>query len=108
MLTIRAEIKFFNPNKSSSINDGLSAKATIRPAFNFGKELLFSGTVESDSECEMYLYQNVYVVKVTFQTIDGEAYEAVKSVIKIGMNLDIQNGSRVIGEAKLLDYKYKE
>jgi hypothetical protein len=108
MLTIRAEIKFFNPNKSSSINDGISAKATIRPAFNFGEELLFSGTVESDSEYETYLYQNVYVAKVKFQTIDGEAYEAVKPLIKIGMNLDIQSGSRIIGEAKLLGYEYKD
>jgi hypothetical protein len=108
MLIIKAEMMFFNPIKNSSIKDGISAKATIRPAFNFGEELLFSGTVESDSECEMYLYQNVYVVKVTFPTIEGEAYEAVKPLIKIGMNLDIQNGSRVIGKAKLLDYEFKK
>lgn len=41
-----------------------------------------------------------------FPTIEDEAYEAIKPLIKIGMNLNIQTGSKIIGKAKLLDYDY--
>ena len=89
MLIIRAEIIFFHPNGSFSINDGICTNITLRPAFNFGEGLLFSGTVESDCVYEKYIYENMYVVSVKFPTIENEAYEAIQSVIKIGMNLDI-------------------
>ncbi|MCO1604055.1 hypothetical protein [Desulfosporosinus nitroreducens] len=108
MLAIKAEIMFFRPNGNSAINDGISTNNILRPAFNFGEGLLFSGTIESDSCCEKYIYENLYVVTIKFPTIEDEAYEVVKSFIKKGMNLDIQNASKIIGKSILLDYEYKE
>ena len=99
---------FFSPNENSTKNDGICANITLRPAFNFGEGLLFSGTIENDSMYEKYIYQNVYTVKVEFPTIEDEAYDTIQSLIKVGMNLDIQNASRIIGRAKLLDYLYKD
>lgn len=108
MLTIKAKIIFFSPEESSSTSDGICAKNILRPAFNFGEELLFSGTIISDNENEQYLYKSTYVVNVKFPTIDNEAYEAIQPLIKIGMDLAIQNASRIIGESKLLDYTYRD
>lgn len=107
MLIIKAKIMFFNPKESSAKSDGICTKNILRPAFNFGEGLLFSGTIKNDSTNEKYLYQSSYVVEVEFPTIEDEAYEAIQPLIKIGMNLNIQNASRIIGEAKLLDYIYK-
>lgn len=108
MLTAKVEIIFFNQHEKTSNNDGISTKIALRPAFNFGEGLLFSGTIKSDSNIEKYLFKNMYVVKVEFPTIEDEAYEVIESLLKIGMNLDIQNASKKIGEAKLLDYIYKD
>lgn len=56
---------------------------------------------------QKYLYEKEYVIKVEFPTIENEAYEAIKPLIRIGMDLNIQTGSKTIGKAKLLDYAYK-
>lgn len=108
MLIIKAKIMFFNPKESLSKGDGLCTKNILRPAFNFGEELLFSGTIKSESENEKFLYQSNYVVEVEFPTIEDEAYEAIQPLIQIGMNLNIQIASRIVGDAKLLDYTYKD
>lgn len=107
MLVVTAEIIFFKLNENSSIDDGLDASKTLRPAFNFGEDLLFSGTIKNDSSLQKYLYEKEYVIKVEFPTIEDEAYEAIKPLIKIGMDLNMQTGSKTIGKAKLLDYVYR-
>lgn len=108
MIIAKAEITFFDLDRNSSGYEGICAKKILRPAFNFGENLLFSGTVESDGIIETYIFEKIYVVQVQFPTIEGEAYQAIKHLIKIDMNLDIQNGSRIIGKAKLLHYIYKD
>lgn len=108
MLITRVKIMFFSPKGSSSESDGICAKNILRPAFNFGEGLLFSGTIKDNSENEKYLYQSSYLVEVEFPTIEEEAYEAIQPLIKVGMSLKIQNASRVIGEGKLLDYIYND
>jgi hypothetical protein len=107
MLIAKAEIIFFKINENFSIDDGLDASNTLRPAFNFGEDLLFSGTIINDSSFQKYLYEKEYVIKIEFPTIEDEAYEAVKPLIKIGMDLNMQTGSKTIGKAKLLDYTYR-
>ena len=106
MLTIKAKIMFFNPKDSFTRNGGISTKNTLRPAFKFGEGLLFSGTIKNGTENEKYLYQTIYVVEVELPTIGNEAYKAIQPFIKIGMYLNIQTASKIIGEAKILEYKY--
>ncbi|NLK96351.1 MAG: hypothetical protein GX275_14380 [Clostridiales bacterium] len=108
MLIATAEIIFFKISENSSSDDGLDAKIILRPAFNFGEDMLFSGTIKKDSSLQKYLYEKEYVVKVEFPTIEDEAYEAVRGLIDLDMDLNIQIGSRIIGKAKLLDYCYRE
>ncbi|GLC30962.1 hypothetical protein [Clostridium omnivorum] len=107
MLIATAKIIFLKINENSSNDDGLEARNTLRPAFDFGEDLLFSGTIKNDSSLQKYLYEKEYVVKVEFPTIEDEAYEAIKPLIKIDMDLNIQTGSKIIGKAKLLDYAYE-
>ncbi|EGO65272.1 hypothetical protein [Acetonema longum] len=108
MLIIKAEIIFDIPNKNYTENDGITTQYPLRPAFNFGEGLLFSGTIKNDLSCDKLFYQKVYCVNVEFPTIASEAYEAVQPLIKIGMSLKIQNASNVIGVAKLLDFVYRD
>ena len=107
MLVATAEIIFYKLNENSSIDDGLDVSNALRPAFNFGEDLLFSGTIKNDGSVQKYLYEKEYVIEVEFPTIEDEAYEVVKPLIKIGMDLNIQTGSKTIGKAKLLEYVYK-
>lgn len=108
MLVVRADIKFNKPEGNTVESDGISTQYTLRPAFNFGDGLLFSGTIISNIPCDKFLYQELYRVNIEFPTIEGEAYEEIKPLISEGMSLNIQNGSRIIGTAKLLDFTYKE
>ena len=82
MLIAIVEIIFLKINKGS-YNNGLEGRNTLRPAFNFGNELLFSGTIKNS--LKKYLFEKEYVVKVEFPTIEDEAYEAIKPLIKIGI-----------------------
>ena len=78
---------------------------TFQPPFNFGKGLLFTGTIKSGHR--EYLCKEKYEVDIEFFTIEDEAYEAVKPLLKPNMPLAIQEGRRILGIAKLLDYEYE-
>jgi hypothetical protein len=99
MLKAKAEIMFTLENKNYLNN------SKLQPVFNFGKDLLFSGTIKSDDK--EYLYRKKYEVDIDFFTIYGEAYDAVKPALKPDMGLTIQAGKRILGIAKLIDYKYE-
>ena len=101
MLTINAEILFTMPNQSYS-----GKKYPLRPTFNFGEGFLFSGTIISDDD--EYQYGQIYSVDVEFKTVEGDVFAGIHHLVKIGMELNIQTGSRVIGVAKLLNFKYKD
>jgi len=100
MLKIKAEIMFTIPNQSYS-----GRQYPLRPTFNFGKGFLFSGTIKS--AYNEYLYGQIYFVDVEFPTIECEAYDCIQHLVKIGMNLVIQIGLRIIGTAKLIDFVYE-
>jgi len=98
MLKTKAEIMFTleGRNYSGNIN--------LRPVFSFGKGLLFSGAVTS--EHDEYLHGQRYIVDINFFTVEDEAYEVIKPILKTDMGLTIQEGKRIIGLAKLLDFAY--
>ena len=99
MLKAKAEIMFTLESKNYLNN------SKLQPVFNFGEGLLFSGTIKSDNK--EYLYKEKYKVDIDFFTIYGEAYEAVKPTLKLDMGLPIQAGKRILGIAKLIDYKFE-
>jgi hypothetical protein len=103
MLTAKAEILFFKHNNT---NDGIDAKIILRPAFNFGEGLLISGNIMNNNLYDTYLYNKKYLIKLEFPTIVGEAYKEILPLLKIGMNLDIQTGAKLIGKAELLEFIY--
>ena len=106
MLLIIAEIIFYRTERTDPNKKGYSTKYILRPAFNFGRNLLFSGSIKNTSNVEVYLYNEKYEVDVEFPTIEDEAYEFVQPLLEIGKLITIQNASLVIGEAVILSFEY--
>ena len=99
MLKAKAEILFTLEGRS------YSGKINLRPVFRFDEGLLFSGAIKS--EHDEYLQGVKYGVDIDFFTIEDEAYEAVKPLLKPDMGVVIQAGRRILGIAKLLDFAYE-
>lgn len=68
---------------------------------------LFSGDIER-KEGEIFTFHETYVANVDFPLIPPEGWEEVKSEIFVGKLINIHTGSKIIGKAKLLEYKYYE
>ena len=98
MLTVKAEIVFTLADKNYTARDD------FRVPFNFGENMLFSGNIKSNHK--EYINNEKYMVDIEFFTIEGEAYEAVKHLLKAGSTLAMQTGSRLLGKAKLLELNY--
>ncbi|MCL1982494.1 MAG: hypothetical protein FWG53_05290 [Clostridiales bacterium] len=98
-LRLNARTSRSAPNQSYS-----GRQYPLLPAFNFGEGFLFSGTIKSNYD--EYQYGQIYPVDVKFETVEGEVFTMIKHLITIGMKLNIQTGSHIIGSAKLLDCKY--
>ena len=98
MLRAKAEIMFTLQGRNY-----LGGKH-FRPVFKFGDGLLFSGTVISDND--EYVHDKEYTVEIEFFTVEDEAYSALKSILRPGIGLTIQEGSRITGIATLLDFSY--
>ena len=98
MLKAKAEIMF------TLFDKNYIARSDFRVPFNFGEDLLFSGNIKSNYD--EYINNEKYIVDVEFFTIEGEAYEAVKHLLKIGKTIAMQTGSRLLGKAKLLEFDY--
>jgi len=100
MLSAKAEITFTLEGRNYS-----GMKHPLRPAFRFGEGLLFSGNIKSDAT--EYLYNNRYLVDIEFFTIEEEGYTAIEPYLNIGMDLIMQEGSQIIGLARINSYSYK-
>ena len=99
MLKAKAEIQF-------TIDGREFNKKYFRPTFNFGNDLLFSGNLISDED--VYLHNHRYTVEIDFFTIEDDAFNVVSPFLKYGMDIAIQEGARkIVGIAKLLDYRYE-
>jgi hypothetical protein len=100
MLRAKAEIQFTLPDRT------YHGSKHFRPVFRFGDGLLFSGTILSN--VVEYSPNKKYTVDIDFFTIEDEAYNALKPVLKSGMGLTIQEGVRITGIAKLMEYSYAQ
>jgi len=98
MLKAKAEIQFTLPGRT------YHGSKHFRPVFRFGDGLLFSGTILSN-ETE-YKPNKKYLVDIDFFTVEDEAYNTLKPLLKSDMGLTIQEGVRITGIAKLVDYTY--
>jgi len=101
MLNAKAEITFTLDGRSFSGN-----KYPLRPSFRFDKGLLFSGNIISDNL--EYLINKKYMVDVEFFTIEDEGYSTIKPYLKDGLDLVMQEGSQIIGLAKLSNFTYND
>ena len=97
MLTADAAIRFTLENKNYSVKP-------LRVAFNFGPGLLFTG--EIISEHPVYACNETYGVNIDFFTVEDDAYAALQSVLKPGMGVTMQAGSRILGTAELSNFVY--
>ena len=98
MLKVKAKIKITAENKNRAGGDRFCA------AFNFGDDLLFSGRVGENGD--RFLYNEEYETDVAFFTINEEAQNLVRPVLKKGMNMAIHEGKRILGIAKVLDFTW--
>lgn len=98
MLKAKAIIRFTLQGRN------YEATRQLRPAFNLGDDLLFSGNILSENT--QYLYNIEYTVDIEFFTIEDEAYVAVSPLLSEGMTVAMQEGSRLIGIAKLYNLEY--
>ncbi|MBR6571257.1 MAG: hypothetical protein IKK75_12475 [Clostridia bacterium] len=107
MLEAIMQITFFAKNEA--IYEawlGYDARRTFRPVFNLGGRL-FSANITSNEL--MYYWDKEYSVCVQFFTIDTPSlYSAIADELVAGKTYNIQMGSKVIGQAVLLDYCYSE
>ena len=99
MLSARAEIIFTIEGRNYS-----GEKYPLRPAFRFGEGLLFSGNIKSSNP--MYFHNKKYLVDIDFFTIEDEGYAVIEPYLNVGMDIVMQEGSRIIGLAKLNSFIY--
>jgi len=99
MLNAKAEIAFTLEGRNYS-----GGKYPLRPTFRFGEGLLFSGNIKSG--VDEYLYNKTYMVDIEFFTIDEDSYSVIKPYLSEGVDLVMQEGSQIIGLAKLSSFTY--
>ena len=97
MLKAKGEIMFTLDGKNYTADQ-------LRPAFMFSEDLLFTGGIKSDAD--MYYHGKTYDVNVEFFTVEDEAYNVLKPILRDYMDLAICSGNRFLGKAKLRDFEY--
>lgn len=108
MLILEAEVSFDKQSDSPhSLPHDLSTKNIIRPAINFGDDLLFTGTIVVDKNIDILIRGEIYNVTIEMPTVEEEAYEEIQSLLRIGGEFKIQNASRIIGKGKIIDFLYE-
>jgi hypothetical protein len=103
MLLLEAEISF----SLEAIPNDICTKQIIRPAFNFGNNLLFSGNIIPDKKLDILVRGHIYRVIVELPTIELEAYENIKNLVCIGNSFTIQNPIKIVGHGKILDFTFE-
>jgi hypothetical protein len=109
MLIIDAEIRHDLPvENKDALGHDLETSIILRPAINFGNNLLFSGELMIDKSIKTLVRGELYRLLINMSTIDDESYELIKDFVKIGNVFLIQTAGRVLGNGKILDYVYEE
>lgn len=109
MLLLEATIRFDETKDNpDALPNNLSTKNILRPSINFGNNLLFSGTIKANEEVETIFLGTQYEVTIDMPTIEHEAYDAIKDMLKEGHGFLIQNASRVIGRGTIKNFLYEK
>jgi hypothetical protein len=105
MLILDAKVCFDKPseNPSALLND-LNTENIIRPAINFGNNLLFSGTIRTKERVDKIIRGEVYNVLIEMPTIEEQEYQHVQHLVKIGKNFTLQNASKIIGKGEIIEF----
>lgn len=107
MLILESEICF---DKQSDNVDGLphdiNTKNILRPDINFGDSQLFSGMIIFGKNIDIIKRGQVYKVIIEMPTIEKEAYEEIRLLLRGDATFKIQIASRVIGKGKILEFLY--
>lgn len=108
MLILEAKVSFYKQSDGPySLPHDLSTKNVIRPAINFGDNLLFSGTIMVDKNIDILIRGETYHVTIEMPTVEQEAYEEIQSLLRIDGEFKIQNASKIIGKGKILNFIYE-
>ncbi len=103
MIRAKMDIVFFKEKNTKNYK----CDSILRPSFMVGEGMLFSGQINGKGTNGEYLLGGKYEVSVDFFTINDEAYIHTKHLINLGMTMNIQLASKVIGEAVLKSYIYE-
>lgn len=106
-MIVEATIRFdtLAENPEALVNDP-STTITLRPALNFGNDLLFSGTIIADAEVTVIERGGWYRVTIEMPTVEREAYEAIRHLVGVGREFTLQLASRKIGIGRIIDFAY--
>lgn len=109
MLILEANICFDRPDVNpEALNNDLTVEGIIRPAINFGNDLLFSGTILVDRKIQIIRRGEFYNAIIEMPTIEDEAYEAINHLLNFGNIFKMQSASKVIGKGKIIDFIYEK
>ena len=107
MLVLNAEIYFFTQEESKdALPRDLKTGGHLRPAVNFGNDLLFSGEINVNESIDTIQRGNYYEAIVWMPTIENEAYGMIKDLLKNGNAIKLQSASKIIGKGKILNFMY--
>ncbi len=108
MLIFEAEILFeTEKNNPTALTNDLDTKHAIRPAINFGNGLLLSGSIIPKKGVVILIRGNRYNVSIEMPTVENEAYEAIKDLVRVDSEFLIQSGSRIIGKGKIKEFLFE-
>ncbi|MBP2114932.1 hypothetical protein [Paenibacillus silagei] len=100
MLLLKAKILF------DKLSNEISTKSIIRPGFNFGNNIIFSGSVIPLNAVEALAEGEWYEVEIEMNTIEKDAMKAVGHLVNIGGGFFIQIGVQRIGKGEIIDFLY--
>lgn len=102
MLIVEARIIFDKQNLSYD----LSTNNILRPAFNFGRDLLFSGNILVDQNIRVLKRNKWYEAIIELPTIQEEAYYHIQDLVDIGNTFYMHRASKVLGEGIILNFLF--
>ncbi|MGV7115128.1 hypothetical protein [Paenibacillus kyungheensis] len=102
MLIVEAQIMFDKQNLSHD----LSTNNILRPAFNFGRDLLFSGNILVDQNIKILERNKWYEVIIELPTIQEEVYYHIQDLINIGNTFYMHRASKVLGEGIIINFLF--
>ena len=100
MLRAKGEINFTLKGNNYIASD------QFRIAFSFGDGMIYSGTIKSNNN--EYCQGQTYNVDIEFFTVDNNAYSLLEHVLSKEMETVMCAGSKILGIAKLSDFRYND